>query len=115
MKYPDYTETESGLQYKVTHYEDIVKYSIFLFMLSQVLFVLILLDKAAGSENWGRPLTKSRRYRCGKIVQFMDNKILWKKLFLKYVELWLLLHVQCLMELFNFTSFYLKLNNSHET
>lgn len=51
MKYSDYTETESGLQYKVTHYEVIIKYYIFVFMLSQVLFVLTLLDKAAGSKE----------------------------------------------------------------
>ncbi|KAG7018396.1 Peptidyl-prolyl cis-trans isomerase FKBP19, chloroplastic [Cucurbita argyrosperma subsp. argyrosperma] len=50
MKYPDYTETKSGLQYK-----------------------------AAGSENGGRSLAKSGRYRCGKIVQFMDNKIIWEE------------------------------------
>ena len=102
MKYPDYTETESGLQYKVTHYEVIVKYSfIFLFMLSLILFVFILLDKAAGSENGGRSLTKSGRYRCGKIVQFMDNKIIWEEIIYQICQVERLsLLVQSLMELY---------------
>lgn len=62
MKYPDYVETESGLQYKVMH--NIVKCK--RFMVKQALFLIRCIQKTAGLATREWPQTEERRDSSGE-------------------------------------------------